>query len=309
MRTAFRAFGSGLGAVARAPGMLILVFVATLLTVLPFGVMLGQEIASALAHQPPIDLAAQEIDAEWWLEYRRHATGLASTFTPAVLGFAAPLENLSALLDGTARPWALAVPVVVYGVVWAFLWGVVLQRFHHRRRFGFADVFAAGARHFLPFVTISVAAGALVLVLFRTVHPLLFGPIYDAITTRADSEPVAFAGRVGLYLVFGALLAVVSLVADYTRVALVVRNTRSISDGFVSSAYFLRAHPAAIVTLLLLSGVVFAAAFVLYGVADLRFGGWRAVLLGQAFIVGRLGLRLVSAASQVSLYKNLSAKV
>ena len=305
MNAVVRAFVAGLWAVVCAPGVLLAVLFATLLTVTPFGVVLGREIQSALAHQPPIDLAAQEIDAEWWLEYRRHARGLAATFTPAILGFAAPLENISALLDGVARPWVLALPVVLYATVWAFLWGVLLQRFHARQRLHLSGACAAGVRHFVPFVTISILAGVVVLALYATVHAWLFGPVFDAIAARAGGEPAAFAGRVVLYLTFGALLAAVSLAADYTRVAMVVHDTRSVWDGFAQAGGFMRTHPAAVAVLFVLTAGTFVAALAAYGIADLRFGGWRAVLLAQAFIVVRLALRLVTAASQVELYKRL----
>jgi hypothetical protein len=307
MSAAVRAFASGLRAVVGAPGLLLVVLFATLLTVAPFGVVLGREIQSALAHQPPIDLAAQEIDAEWWLEYRRHATGLAATFTPAILGFAAPLENISALLDGVVRPSVLALPVVLYAAVWAFLWGVLLQRFHAGQRLHLSGAYSAGARHFVPFVTISILAGVIVLALYATIHAWLFGPLFDAIAARAGSEPAAFAGRVVLYLTFGALLAAVSLAADYTRIAMIVHDTRSVRDGFANAAGLMRSHPTAVALLFVLSAGTFVAALGAYGVADLRFRGWRAVLLAQAFIVGRLALRLVTAASQLDLYKRLRA--
>jgi hypothetical protein len=287
--------------------MLLVVLVATLLTVAPFGLVLGREIQSALAHQPAIDLAAQEIDAEWWLEYRRHATGLTATFTPAILGFAAPLENISALLDGAARPPVLALPVVVYAAVWAFLWGMLLQRFHAGRALRLSDAWSACVRHFVPFATISVLAGVIVFALYATIHAWLFGPLFDAIAARAGSEPAAFAGRVVLYLAFGTLLAVVSLAADYTRVAMIVHGTRSIRGGFDNAVRLMRSHPWAVAALFVLCSGIFVAALAAYGGVDPRFGGWRAVLLGQAFVVGRLALRLVTAASQLDLYKRLRA--
>jgi hypothetical protein len=40
---------------------------------------------------------------------------------------------------------------------------------------------------------------------------------------------------------------------------------------------------------------------VVYGVADRRVGGWRAVIVGQAYIVARLAIRLVAAASELRL--------
>ena len=305
MISAIRSFVFGLWAVARAPLVVAFVCLMTLLAVLPFAVVVGSELQTALGHQPPIDLAAEEIDAEWWLEYRRHATGLLSTFTPAIIGFAAPLENLSALMDRTPRPWALALPVVIYAVLWSFMWGGILHRFNHGGAVGVRHALTAALHHFPRFIVISAVAGVVTLGLFWTVHRALFGPLYDWIAARAETEPAAFAGRVALYVVFGSIVAAVSVVADYTRVALVAHAGRSLRDGVVVATRFVRSHAVSVVALFLLSAALFAAALAAYGVADLRFGGWRGVLLGQGFVVARIALRLASAASQVDLYRRL----
>jgi hypothetical protein len=300
---ALRAFIAGLWAVARAPLVVAFVSLATLVAALPFAAVIGDELQTALAHQPPIDLAAEEIDAEWWLEYRRHATGLMATFTPAIIGFAAPIENLSALADGTRRPWALVLPVAIYAVLWSFLWGGILFRFKQGTRVGIGRALSAALSYLPHFIVISALAGVVVLALFLTVHRVLFGPLYGWIAAGAATEPIAFTGRVMLYLVFGSLLAAVSLVADYTRVALVTHASRSLREGVVTTTRFIRANLVSVVGLCALSAGAFAVALAAYGVADLRVGGWRAVLLGQAFVVGRLALRLAAAASQVELYR------
>ena len=305
MIAAIRAFARGMVTVIRAPGAVLLTVIATLLTVLPFALVLGNQLQAALAHQPAIDLAAQEIDAEWWMEYRRHASGLAATFTPAIIGFAAPLETLSALLDGSPRPWVLAIPIVLHAIVWAFLWGALLPRLS-TPRLTVREAFAAGKRHFVSFVAISLIAGLALVVLFLTVHAWLFGPVDDFIRARTQTEPAAFAGRVSLYLVFGALLAAVSLIADYARVALVTGRARSVRTAVAESLQILRSHAGPVVLLLLLTLAVLTLAFAAYGIADQRFGGWRAVLLGQAFIIGRLVLRLVNAAAQLHLVRDLT---
>ena len=124
-----RALLSGLGLVFRAPILVASVVVLTMAAAIPFGIVLGTRLQEALANQPPIALGSGEIDADWWVEFRAQADGLAATFTPAVIGFAATLDNLSSILDGTARPLALAGPVILAGLLWAWLWGGVLTRF------------------------------------------------------------------------------------------------------------------------------------------------------------------------------------
>ena len=303
MMVAFRALAAGVANVLRAPMVLVLAAIATVATVVPFGLVLGDRVQTALAHQPPIDLAAQEIDAEWWMHFRAQARGLESTFAPTIIGFAAPLDNVSALLDRSPRPAVLAVPVILYLSVWAFLWGGAIDRFHESR--GTPQTFlSAGSRHFRKMFAISALAAAIVLLLYATLHRLLFEAVYPTLAEAVVVERDAFAVRVGLYLVFGLLLAAVSVIADYTRVHVVRNPATSVRSALVGAVAYVRAHPGSVLALFLLTALLFVLLMMLYGLADRRLGGWRAILASQAFIVGRLTLRMLTAASQVQLVRH-----
>src|SRR5688572_5887054 len=123
--------GRGAIDVCRSPLLIAGALIVTLAAAAPFALIVGNQLQDALANQPPIALGSGEIDADWWSEFRAHAEGLAATFTPTVLGFAAPLDNLSAVLDGTRRPWPLLAPIVAAMVVWAWFWGVALSGDQH----------------------------------------------------------------------------------------------------------------------------------------------------------------------------------
>ena len=304
MRAALASLGTGAGRVLRAPGVLVVVWVCTVAAALPFALVLGGQLQTALAHQPPIDLAAEEINADWWREYRGRATGLAATFTPAVLGALAPVSNFSALLDGTPRPWALAGPVITYAIVWSLLLGGVLHRYHYGPA-GVRTTSAAALRYFPQFVTLTVLAGAVVLLLFVTLHRLIFGVGYSALISGLDSEWSAFAVRVVLYLLFGAVLALVGVTVDYARVALVARTVTSIPDAVAAALRFVQRHTGSVLMLMLFTAVLFAALVAVYIAADQELRGWRSVLLGQLFVAMRLITRLTSAASQVDLFRRL----
>ena len=110
-------------------------------------------------------------------------------------------------------------PVGLYAIVWAFLWGGLLERFATGRRIGIRAFARAGLRRLPAFVAIAAAAALIAALLYLTVHRLLLGPMYEWGAARAGSERNAFFWRVGLYLAFGTLLATISLAADYARVA------------------------------------------------------------------------------------------
>jgi len=304
---ALRAFRDGIWMVVRAPGLLILVTCLTLGAMLPFALALGDRLRDALGNQPPIDLGAEEIDADWWLEFRAHARGLEATFTPAVIGFAAPLDNLSTLADGSPRPLVMLAPIGLYGLIWAFLWGGLLERFGQGHRIGVRPFMQAGTRHLVRFTTIATAAAVMAGLLYLTVHAWLLGPVFQWGAVRAGDERNVFLWRVALYLVFGALLASVSLLADYARVATVLAGARTIGDALRTSLAFVRGHRWSVVSLFLLNVALFVLLLVMYGVADRRFAGWRGVALGQAYIVARLGIRLTSIASEARLFQTASS--
>ncbi len=297
---AIRAFVSGLGAVLRAPLTVIAAAVLTFVTAIPFALVLGERVQRALDDQPPIMLGSEEIDADWWLEFRRHAEGLEATFTPAIIGFAAPLSNLSALLDGDAPAAAMLWPIALAIVTWSLLWGVAIERFRRggSRRAG--ALIGAGLRSLPRFIVIALVAAAVQLFLYLTVHRLLFDVVFPAATARIANEPAAFMVRVGLYLIFGLFVAAVMLAADYSRIASALRSS-------TSGIAFVRAHWRSALALLAVVTIVLAVFLVLYGVGEAyggsRVAGWRGVVIGQAFVLLRIAMRLVTIASEVRLFE------
>jgi hypothetical protein len=306
--TALKALGGGLLRVILSPLVVIAAMAAMLLVAVPFAVVLGSELQTALSNQPPISRDAGEIDPEWWFEYREHADGLAATFTPAIIGFAAPLDNLSAMFDGTRRPLVMMGPYLLAIAVWSFLWGGALERFSSwRPRAGF---FRAGASTFARFFLISVIAAIAVIALYLTIHPLLFSVIAPPLESSAGSERTAFMMRVALYVVFGALLSVIALIADYARVSIVSASSRSALDGVRAGATFVRAHTGSVVALYVLTGLLFVALLIVYGVVDVyggsRAGGWRGIAIAQAYIAARIVIRLTFGAAELRLYRALT---
>jgi hypothetical protein len=308
MTTAIKALGGGLIAVFRSPLLVVATALAMLLIAAPFAVIVGSEVRTALSTQPPISLDAGEIDPEWWFEFREHAEGLVATFTPAIIGFAAPLSNLSALLDGESPPLVLLLPYLLAIGVWSFLWGAALERFGHGPvRFEFLT---AGARTFKRFFVISLVAAVILALLYLLLHPLLFGVLAPRLEASAATERTAFMLRGVAYLIFGWALMILSLTADYARVAIVMESAGTPIEAFREGARFVRSHVGSVVALYVLTGLLFGALLVVYGYVDVyggsRVTGWRGLAIAQAYLVARLVIRLTFGASEVRLYRALS---
>jgi hypothetical protein len=300
---ALGAFFSGLWQVIRAPFTLLAVLVITGLTAVPFGLVMGSRLQAALNDQPPVMLGSEEIDADWWLEFRRHAEGLDATFTPAIIGFAAPLSNLSALLDGTRPDPVMALPIAIAIVTWAFIWGWAIERFRDggSRRAG--PLMRAAFRAMPRFIAISIVATLVQVILYLTLHRALFEQAFPMLTASMSVERDAFIVRVILYVVFGVFLAAVSLLADYARIGSTLGGRALGAPGFV------RRQWKSVAALFLITTIILGVLFVLYGFGEQyggsRVAGWRGVAIGQAFIILRLGMRLVAIASEVRLSERL----
>ena len=305
---ALGAFFSGLWQVIRAPLTLLAVLVITVLTAVPFGLVMGSRLQTALNDQPPVMLGSEEIDADWWLEFRRHAEGLNATFTPAIIGFAAPLSNLSSVLDGTRPDPVMVAPIAIAIVTWAFVWGWAIERYRSggSRRTG--ALIRAGFRAMPRFVAISIVATAAQVILYLSLHRVLFGRVFSMLTASMSVERDAFVVRVILYVVFGVFLAGVSLLADYARVGSVLGR-----GAWVEASNLVRRNWPSVVGLFLITTVILGALFVLYGVGEQyggsRVAGWRGVAIGQAFVMVRLAMRLVVIASEVRLFERLRGKL
>lgn len=308
MRSAspLRALLQGIVDVLKAPVMLIAIAIVTLAIALPFAAVLHSRLQQSLSLQPQISLDDTEIDPEWWVEFREHAQGLEATFTPAILGFASTLDGLSGVLDGRALPPAILLPFALSIVAWALIWGGVLQRFQRGRALGLGGFLSAGRAHLVSFITIAGVAAIVNLALYLTVHKLLFGPVHRALVAMTTTERDAFFVRVALYLVFFSLVAFVSLVADYARVAAVTGRAASMPAMVRASIDFIRRHAGAVIVLYVITGLMFVVTTVAYGTLEIyggsQVGGWRAILIGQAYVLIRLAIRLTFAASELRLF-------
>jgi hypothetical protein len=301
-----RALTHGLIDVIKAPLMLIAIAILLLLITAPFAAVLHSRLQQSLSVQPPVSLNETEIDPEWWMDFRDQARGLEATFTPAVLGFAATLDGISGVLDGRALPAALLLPFILSIVAWAFIWGGTLRRFQAGRRLGAGGFARAGVSHLISFVILAAIAAAINVALYLTLHKVLFGPVYTALAGMTGSERDAFLVRVVLYVIFFTPVAIVGLVADYARVVTVAGGVASPIAALRSAIAFVRARTSAVITLYVITGLIFVVVTIGYGALEVvggsQVGGWRAIAIGQAYVFVRLAIRLTFASSELRLF-------
>ena len=104
------------------------VFLVTLLAALPLAVAMRGMIEANLGRSLRADAVADGADNDWWQEFAAQASGLGTTFTPSVIGFAATLDSVSSVLDARRPQGQVAGALAIYLVVWTFLSGGIIER-------------------------------------------------------------------------------------------------------------------------------------------------------------------------------------
>jgi len=306
---AFAAWRDGIRRVASAPAVIVAAWIATALVSFPLAVAVRTDIMRSLGASMAADAAARGMNYEWMEEFGAHANGLATTFRPTIVGFAAVLDNLSAYLDNVRRPGTIVVAAGVYVLCWAFLSGGIIERYATEDMTRGGGFLSACRRCFFRFVRLAIVTALLYGVVAVVLHRWMFDGLYSRAVRGIDAEGTVFLIRVAFYLVFVLLLAAVSLVIDIARVRAVVEDRRSMIVALVASWRFIRQNLPAAIGVYLLNAVTFAIVLATYSFLAPGGGGtgvmaWAAVLIGQAYIVGRLCVRLLFFASEVSLFQN-----
>jgi len=288
--------------------MVLGVFALTLVVALPLAVSLRGQLRAHLGRSAMAVQAADGVNYDWWQEFTAQATGLGTTFTPAIVGFAATLDNISGVADGQAEIAPIAGAIALYLLGWTFLVGGVIDRYARRRRTRAAGFFAASGVYFFRFLRLAVAAGIFYWWMFSSVHPWLFDEWYPTLTRQMNVERSAFLVRAGLYAAFAALLVAANLVFDYARIRAVVEDRRSMFGALMAALRFVRSRARSAFTVYALNTLMFLALLAVWSIAAPSAGSsgawmWLAVIATQIYIVARLVLKLHFLASQTALFQ------
>jgi hypothetical protein len=306
--TSAQALRDGIGRVNRAPVVLACVFGVTLLTALPFSVIMRDALRQHLGNSMAAGTAAGGVNSQWWTEFAGQADGLEETFTTTVIGFAAVLDNISTLLDGESRPSSILWLGAGYLLLWLFLSGGILDRYARARPTRSYEFFTACGVYFARFLRLAPIVALTYYALFAYIHPLLFNDLYGLATRDLTAERAGFFWRVGFYVLFVALLVAANIVFDYAKVRAVVEDRRSMIGAIAAGLRFVRRNFAGVARLYVLSGALFIMVLFLYALMAPGAGSagvtmWLAFGLSQLYLLARLWVRLVFFASEISLFQ------
>ncbi len=302
------AWSDGLRRVFAAPAIVAGVFVVTLVTALPLALSLRDALQDHLGSSLAAGAAADGVNYDWWQEFASQATGVGTTFTPTIIGFATTLDSVSGLLDRrtliTPIVWALG----VYVAAWMFISGGILDRYARGRRIGAHGFFAASGTFFFRFLRLGVAAAAVYWFLFAHVHEWLFAKWYVNATRDLALERTVFYWRFLMYGIFAALLALTTVIFDYAKVRAVVEDRRSMAGALIAGTRFIARNPMRVARLYVANAVVFVVVVGLWVLVAPGAGGsgasmWVGVIASQCYILARLAVKLQFLASETALFQ------
>jgi hypothetical protein len=230
-----RSWSDGWRRVVSAPAVLAGVWAMTFLLALPLAITMRGQLATHLGSSLAAERAASGVNYDWWQEFVSQTTGIGTTFSPTIIGFAATLDNISSLLDGQREVLPIAGAIGLYLAGWTFLAGGVIDRYARQRPTRAYGFFAASGVHFFRLLRLAVVSGLAYWWLFAYVRPWLFLEWFVERTRVIAVEREVFLWRLVLYLVFGLLLVLVNVVFDYAKIRLVVEDRRS-ALGALSAA-------------------------------------------------------------------------
>lgn len=307
-------FGATATGFRRALGSPLLIVAAWLLTVtvaLPVTVVVGNSLQQSFGRTLAAEPMAEGFDNTWYGEYRGSAKGIEQSFDPTLGGPGGVLANLESWVRGsTFQQFAgLTGVALLFVLLWAVFAGGALERYAYPDGpRGVTAILASGGRYWGRFVRLALLSGVVyygVYRLHRWVMSLLERRLVDVTEeTRAMWATLAVYAGTALLLVF------VRACFDYAKIAIVIEDRRSALLSAVRGTLFVVLHPVSALGVVVLIGLVAAVPLALYTWArpSMVTPGWGgviyAILLGQAWILARLTLRLSLLGAQTSLYQS-----
>jgi hypothetical protein len=306
--TFYAAWRDGIRRVNAAPAILVGVWLLTVLVSLPLTLALRGMLERHLDGSLAADTAASGVNYDWMQEFEDQATGLGATFAPTIIGFGAVLDNLSAFLDNLHRPVVIGGAAGAYIVLLVFVSGGIIDRYARDRATRAHGFFAASGVFFFRFLRLAVVMAIVYGLLFGYLHPWLFDRLYPRMIHDLTVERTAFLVRIALYVVFGLLLAACNVVFDYAKVRAVVEDRRSALGAIHAALSFVGRNWLAAAMLYLADFALFVLMVAIYAVMAPGAGGigwtmWTGFAIGQAYVLGRLWVKLIFWASETALFQ------
>jgi hypothetical protein len=314
---------SGVRAVARNWGLLLLLLAVNLLVAGALAVPLASRLESELRNREAGAEMMYGFDHDFWSEWHDRQAGWTSSFGPEIFGIGFAFRNLDLLLKGALpanlpgggageESWRLSPLLlsagVLYVLVQLFLAGGVLGVLRGPQGgWTIRGLLHGSGFYFGRMVRLALFSILVLWVVYRLYAPVAAG--LDHLAREAVSERTAMAWTLGRSAALLLAVLFLNMVNGYAKAIIVLEERESAVLAWVSAlAFCLR-------RILATAGhyaAVALAALALLLLWHLLDGAWTTVgyktqlatlLLFEAFLLGRIFLRLSLLGGQVALYR------
>ena len=312
MTDPLRSAANGAARLVGAPRLLLWLWLANLVCALPLAVLVGDSIRRSIGASQVAEALLEGLDLVWHSEYRASTEGVGGTLEPSQVGVGAFLDNLDLWFTGglfDLTPGLIAAGGL-YALLWALLVGGALGYLQSGDRPTVRGFFAFGGEFFLRFVRVTALAAGLYYLVYRF-SEWLFGWLEHRTRDVTVEKSVLLVYLLAAALIL-LLLLFVRMVADYAKVSMVLEDRRSALFALLRGVRFVAGRPLATFGVVALVGLAGCLVIWLYSLVAPGVGqaSWTAVIaafvVGQLFLIARLGLRLTLLGAELDLYERAS---
>jgi len=210
------------------------------------------------------------------------------------------------------------IPILLYGVIIiyillnAFYAAGLIAIFNQPNKNHVIDFFYGGVKYWFRFIKVvafSIIFYSIVFFLYE-----LSGNLSSAIWGNSTSYYPDFIFRLVRYILFLFLIGIISLISDYTRVAIVTGNNQNVLNEILKASRFVAADFNKIFTIFLIVALFGAGGAILYNFVGLFIPHTSiyflllTFFLQQILIIFRLNIRMFFFSTEVILYKDFNAE-
>ena len=210
-------------------------------------------------------------------------------------------------------PLIIIAVVVIYTVIQTFFLGGMVAVFHQPKKNHTVDFFYGGVKYFIRFMKVTLVSVLLYALAFLIND--YTGDFISWIFKNSESVMGEFIARSLRYLILIFLIGVISLFSDYSKISLAVKDNTRIFRGVYYAAIFVKNNFYVVFLTFVLVSFLGALGVLVYNVLELsipRTPFYMLIItfiLQQMLIIFRLFIRMFFCATEVSLYKDLSADI
>jgi hypothetical protein len=210
-------------------------------------------------------------------------------------------------------PFVFYSMVGFYVLIQTFFLGGLIAIFNSPKKNHIVDFFYGGVKFWLRFTRIVIISLFFFYLAFKIND--YSGDLITWAYRDSENALMEFIFRALRYIVLVFLIGVVTIVSDYLKVSLAVKDSHKVIKEIYNTLIFLRKHFTKIFTVFLIVAVIGALGSILYNLIGRfipRTPYYYLILLfiiQQMLIIFRLFVRMLFCSTEVILFKDLSAEV